>query len=166
MKFILSTLLIFSFSFSASAKKSKAHVHGAAKLSLAIDSNHQGEMILEGSGEVLVGFESKPKNMQQEKALQDAQEKLKDKISELVLLPPSSQCQIQQKSFAIEYQGHHSDFKSTYQIQCQSSLSGAVEFLFSQNFPRMKKLSVEIITDQIQKQFEATSKKTKLELTP
>lgn len=164
MNFLLVLSLIVLSGTAAQAKKSKAHVHGAAKLVLALEANHSGEMILEGAGEALVGFEAKPKNMKQEQALMTAQENLKTKISEMVVLPAASKCVITQKSFDMVYDGHHSDFKSVYAIQCQAGFSGEIAFQFAKVFPRMKKVSAELITDQHQKQVEVPAAGAKLDL--
>ncbi|MFP5518759.1 MAG: DUF2796 domain-containing protein [Bdellovibrionia bacterium] len=134
----------------AHKKSHSAHVHGNAEMDIAFDGV-KGEVKFEGSGDAFLGFEHKPKNMKQEKAVSDLQDTLKNRINEVVVLPAASGCQWMQTKYEIEYHGNHSDVDTEYQVTCQVAPTGKVDLQFVKFFPKMKNIEVEVLTEKVQK---------------
>ncbi len=90
---ILAAILLLTTTAIAKEKKHEhrehgAHVHGAGNLAIAFD-DAKGKIEFKGAAEGILGFEHKPKNKKDEKAVADAVAHFENDISKMIQMDAS-----------------------------------------------------------------------------
>jgi hypothetical protein len=151
-------LLISSFANAESHGKSKgAHVHGTIKIEMAVEGKTI-DLSIDGPAESFVGFEYTPKTASEKKAWSNAETTWnKDLLTKIFRLDKSLGCKITSATFKQEMDeeenkdakkeaGVHSDINADAKITCNKELLGQnLMVALKKNFPKIKKLAVELI---------------------
>jgi Protein of unknown function (DUF2796) len=131
-----------------------AHQHGAASLHVSLDG---GDIALEGPADNLLGFEHAPRNEAQRKTVERAEQQLKQPV-QLFATPPAAECQVQPARVDVKLPAAgsrevHSEIEAEWRWACGKPDALAhvdVGGLFKA-FPRLKQLTVQIVSAQGQK---------------
>lgn len=154
-------------------KAQKAHAHGQAALAIATDGQNL-QALFDGPAEVIYGFEHEAKSEADQAAVSAADNKLKQEALKIFALPADASCQVQSNKLkhAAKHgeaesskgkhkdnkQGHHeehghqedeghADIVWEVSISCKKPLAGTTLKLgLIQAFPRIKNLSVSLVT--------------------
>lgn len=139
----------------------RAHTHGVAELQIAVEGGRL-EITLEAPLEVLLGFERAPATEAQRTAVRAMAQRMR-RPDALFVLPPAAQCALQSvalRSAALPpallgeqdapfapAADDHADLDASYVYRCAapSSLT-AMEIGLAAAFPRLKTLSVQIVS--------------------
>jgi hypothetical protein len=170
MKFILSTVLLFSLSSFAKGKKvhrhHEAHVHGGAILNIAVDQL-KGKLEFRAASAGVVGFEHTAKSEKDKKTVSEAISTIEAKISQLIQFDSSLGCVFTKEKIELVPESEsssHSDFVAVFNITCTKSVVGSkVTFDFT-SMKKIKDLDVTVLADAVQKTAEVKSKPVTLEL--
>lgn len=149
----LAVVLLFSFSLIKTQAHTNAHVHGVGDISIAFDAT-QGKLEFESPADSTVGFEHNPKNLEQKKKLADTLELLKTKMTDMVVFDRELKCAFTSKiaDFEIEKGSNHASTRAHFDIVCAKSPKGSTLGLkFTHLFPKLKKVTVQILVDDLQK---------------
>jgi hypothetical protein len=169
----------------------QAHEHGVGQLNIAIEQ-HQLHLELESPAMNIVGFEHKPRNEKQHKAVEQAVARLREG-EKLFLTSHEAGCSLQQAQVDTsllegddehhhdgghdEHHQHdahheeehgeeaHADFTASYRFECHKpeALKSITVKLFAA-FPATEELEVQLLSGQGQSATELTSSNPKLEL--
>lgn len=159
-----------------------AHQHGAANLAIAFEGV-KGKIEFKSPSEGIVGFEHEAKS-DKDKAIQQSQlAKLESAMSEMISFDSSLGCKLTKVKVEVVTETHaeektsdnkkkskhnhaaHSDTIAEFDVICDKNPEGTeVVFNFQQHFPRVKNLSVQFITDNLQKAISVKKNATKLVL--
>lgn len=157
-----------------------AHEHGAARLMLAIEGNEL-EMEFISPAMNLVGFEHKPGNPQQHKAVRLAIETLKA-ADKLFVLPAAAACSLHEAEVetglaksehhsghghaeAIHEEESHAEFHAHYHFRCRNIAAlDQIDVQLFAHFPATHELDVEMITGKGQKAVELNHDHNRLKL--
>ena len=145
--------MLLSFSFVKTQAHTNAHVHGVGDISIAFDGT-QGKLEFESPADSTVGFEHHPKTLEQKKKLADTLDFLKNKMIEMVTFESSLKCAFTSKiaDFEVEKGSSHASTRAHFDIVCAKSPKGtSLGFKFTPHFPRLKKVTVQILIDDLQK---------------
>lgn len=170
MRYALLLPLLLSTPALAGTTNHHAHVHGAAKVTLALETYLTGTIDLDVPAESIYGFEHKAST----KADKEAQEKgfkpLKNNPYSIVRLP--SDCEVKmikvetEKAEAEEkpepgeeeHHGEHADINASYSLKCTNSLAGAKIWVgMFDVFSRVKSVSLQVLTPHGQSEQKITS---------
>ena len=137
-----------------------AHVHGEGNVNIVFEGN---KLNLEWTmpGDTVVGFEHEPRNDRQTKRLEEAKEKLQD-FNNLVNIV-DGKCSLKNNTLEIDYEGGHSEFKLSSQLECEGTIS-AFQFEIFKNFNRLKKLRVIYVSPTANRSEDLTSRRSELKL--
>ena len=164
-----------SFAKNTHHHSEKSHAHGVAKLMMAFDGL-KGKIQFESPAHSTVGFEYPAQSEAQKKQVASALETLKTKMGEMIVFNPELKCSWSQGTAKLDFDksnshsetGHlssHSETVAEFDITCEKSPQGSkLSFYFYKTFPKLKKVDVEILVDDIQKSYQATKEATTLEL--
>ncbi|MGZ6469111.1 MAG: ZrgA family zinc uptake protein [Bdellovibrionota bacterium] len=136
----------------------KAHVHGAAKLTLALESATQGTIDLDVPADSIYGFEHKATSKQDKEAQEKGLKKLRDNPASLVRMPAG--CTVKTVKVGLEaeeheegpkeageHHGEHADVNASYSVACASTLKGAkVTIALFELFPKIKGVSFQVLS--------------------
>jgi hypothetical protein len=133
-----------------------AHQHGAASLHVSLDGGIL-QIALEGPADNLLGFEHAPRNEAQKKTVERAEQQLKQPV-QLFVTPPAAECQarparVDMKLPTAGSGDTHSEVEAEWRWECRKPdalVHLDVGGLFKA-FPRLKQLTVQIVTAQGQK---------------
>ena len=133
-----------------------AHQHGAASLHVSLDGGVL-HIALEGPADNLLGFEHAPRNEAQRKTVERAEQQLKQPV-QLFATPPAAECQVQPARVDVKLPAAgsrevHSEIEAEWRWACGKPDALAhvdVGGLFKA-FPRLKQLTVQIVSAQGQK---------------
>lgn len=127
-----------------------AHVHGQASLAMAFDGT-KGDIELHMPAETMLGFEHKAKSPADLKTLNDAFKKLETDIAKYLVFDAKLGCTIRKEKMITAYEGPHGNVEAAFKVQCtQSPVGTDVVFKFHDLYPRLKRLTVQALADQIQ----------------
>jgi hypothetical protein len=159
------TLLAVTFAapVTAQTKKHKhshkSHSHGDAKLDVAVDGKTVS-FDLDAPGDVIFGFERRPKNDQDKTKIAEELARLTNSPSEFLILPVDAGCVLATKEIhadqadesAKDKANEHADVNAKYTFNCTSDLAGKklATGLFKA-WPRLKTLKVQILGSKDQK---------------
>jgi hypothetical protein len=137
----------------------KSHSHGDAKLDIAVD----GKTIsfdLDAPGDVIFGFERRPKNDQEKAKIAEEIARLTNNPSEFLILPVDAGCVLTTKEIEADQanestkdkSNEHADVEAKYTFTCTADLAGKklATGLFKA-WPRLKNLKVQILASKDQK---------------
>lgn len=156
-------VLLFSLMAMAHSEHG-AHVHGAGKVSLAFDGK-KGKLELHAPAEAIYGFEHAAKSQKDKQKKEAGLKKLGEQMSEMVVLDPALKCEIKLDMYEVIEKKNHSDVESEFSIACEQPVAGStITFNFQKVFPRLKKVEVEVLADQVQKSLEIKKNGETLEL--
>jgi len=137
----------------------KSHSHGDAKLDIAVDDKTI-KIDLEAPGDVIFGFERRPKNDSEKTKIANELARLNDKATELFILPADAGCTLtskvieaeQAKESTKEKSSEHADVEVEYTFNCTGELTGKklATGLFKA-WPRLKTLKVQVLSSAGQK---------------
>ncbi len=166
----LLTALLFSTALAQASdhehEHHEAHVHGEAQLFVALESNTI-DIEFKSPAMNILGFEHKPSNQAQHKALDTAVHTLKQP-NLLFRFPTSAQCETmvnqvespfsEQEDHTYE-EGSHSNFTGHYQFQC-ADLSSVerIEINIFKQFPGTEVIEVQSISKRGQQTIDLTPK--------
>lgn len=158
-------LKVLLFSMMALAQSDHgAHVHGAGKVSLAFDGK-KGKLEFHAPAEAIYGFEHRAISKKDKQKKDEALKKLGERISEMVVFDPSLKCETKLDMYEVVEKKNHSDVEAEFNITCEAPAAGSVvTFNFQKVFPRLKKVQLEVLVDQVQKSLEVTKNGETLEL--
>ncbi len=164
-----------------------AHEHGAGRLNIAFE-NTKVELELEVPGDDIVGFEHTAKTAKQKAAVEAAKTTLAAGLT-LFKLPVGAGCKLEsskvelhtgeaeKKPAAAEKKGHahghghdhdergHTEFHATYTLTCTAPEKVTeIVFDYFKSFKKAQKLTVAVVSDKGQKQYEVTRKAPRLTL--
>lgn len=155
-------LLISAISLAASEPKS--HVHGQGQVNVAIQGK-RGQIEFRAPAEALFGFEYEARSKADKRKKDKALKALDEKISEMIVLDENARCQIRKEISEVIQGRKHIDVEVEYIIECEAPLAGtSIEFNFKKVFPRLKKVKVDLIADDVQKSLETTKNGESIEL--
>jgi hypothetical protein len=174
---VLSALFATSSALAKKHKSHKAHEHGFAELNLVVEGKSIN-IELRSPSESIYGFEYEAKKESDIKVRDEAIEKLKTRISEMVILEASLECKfstLEVKPFVTEAEEHesakkskagkenhamHSEVHASFKAECSKALAGTkVNFAFGKIFPKLNHIKVQSISGE--KQSGLTVKKDK-----
>lgn len=126
-----------------------AHVHGVAEMDVVVEGQ-KVVITLESPADNLLGFERAPKNDYEKNKVKDVAAQLQVPANLIAL---NAQCKsgkpvVTMPSFG---KGEHSDITAEYAFEC-SNQATQVKLPMWQLFPGIKKLTVNLVTPQGQKQ--------------
>jgi Protein of unknown function (DUF2796) len=137
-------------------EKHQAHRHGAATLQVSVDGRTL-HITLEGPADNLLGFEHAPRTEAQKKTVARADEQLKQPLG-LFTTPPGAECRAQPARVDMKLptggSGEtHSEVEAEWRWDCgQPGALTHVDLVgLFKAFPRLRQLTVQIITSQGQK---------------
>lgn len=163
LKVLLFSLMALAHS-DHSANQQSAHVHGSGKVSIAFDGK-KGKLEFHAPSESLYGFEHAAKSKKDKQKKDEALSKLGDKMSEMVVFDPALNCEVKLDMYEVIEKKKHSDVEGEFNITCETAAAGStVTFNFQKVFPRLKKVQVDVLADQVQKSLEVSKNGETLEL--
>nr|BFD62241.1 hypothetical protein BdHM001_09220 [Bdellovibrio sp. HM001] len=140
-----------------------AHVHGAGKVSIAFDGK-KGKVEFHAPAEAIYGFEHSAKSKKDKQKKEEGLAKL-DNMAEMMVFDPSLKCEVKKEIFEVIEQKSHSDVEAEFAVNCEAPVAGStVTFNFQKFYPRLKKVQVEVLVDQVQKSLEVKKNGESLEL--
>lgn len=137
----------------------KSHSHGDAKLDIAVDGKTVS-FDLESPGDVIFGFERRPKNDEEKAKIANEMTRLNDKASELFIFPADAGCTLAEKDIEADQAAEtskdkasdHADVLATYTFNCTGDLAGKkIATGLFKAWPRLKNLKVQILGSSSQK---------------
>lgn len=164
-----SSLLLFgAFALTqsfAKGKNQKAHEHGAAQVSIAVQGK-DAELTAEIPGADIFGFEHPPRTAQEKQTVANTLQKLRQHPEEMFLVSDASCHAVDANVKAAQEEGlnekaapsakdveAHADVDATYRFSCKSALAGQTLRLgLLKQFPRIKAVKVQVISDAKQTQ--------------
>lgn len=160
---ILFFSFIFSINHTIAAESLKSHVHGALHMGMAVEKN-EVEITIDGPSESLLGFEHAPKTEKEKKIYLEAENNWKTNLSSFVIFESHLQCKQIESSFKQHKAGKHSDIEASAKFVCAKDVSpSTVHIALKKTFKHIKKLSVEVVSQQIQRiEIKEDSKAVKL----
>lgn len=175
--FVLAAGLVFAFNATAQEQKKKhthghhhhrehkAHVHGAASVGIAFDGT-SGKIDFKTPAESIIGFERKPKNEKQEKALSEGLAKLESGIGQMISFAENTGCKLTKEKIESEFDDDgHAEIEASFSVVCSASPAGSTVTLnFQKVFPRLKTVEVQALIGDLQKSVKARKNGTILEL--
>lgn len=157
-------------------KPGKAHDHGHGYLSVAVDGL-KAQVALEVPADGIFGFEHKPKKDAEKKKVADAMKSLRERAKELFQFPAELACEVSEIDVEADQEdtagpeekakdGHaHADVFADYTFTCKSPIAGKeLKLVLMKEFPRIEKLTVQILSGDKQSGTTATAKKDVLKL--
>jgi hypothetical protein len=157
------TPLVFAFlgftiinSALAETHNHKAHVHGAAKLTLALETETSGTIDLDCAADSIVGFEYEAKTKKDQNT--------RDHASSVLIFNPELACTVTATKVEMEKEeskaeapvaesmhGQHSDVNASFKFSCKKKLSGStLQVGLIALFPKLKSVSLQILSDTTQ----------------
>lgn len=188
ISFILCLLLLSSASFSEHHKDHHkglgAHEHGSIELDVAVEGKVI-EIEIDGPAESFLGFEYAPKTDKEKKVLKDAEDLwTKDLLTKLFVLDQKLGCTSSEVKFEQEMDEHHndhhddhkdhkkdakketgvhSDIEAKAKITCAQDLKGQTLVVnVKKHFPKIKKLSIDLVATETKKIDAKSSQELKL----
>lgn len=148
----LAAFLFASFAI-AGTQNHKAHVHGMGKLTIALETEKDGSVALDIPAESFLGFEHPAKTASEKKTMKDAFDKFKNNLNSVVQFDPGLGCAFSDAKIEFERpepgaaETGHADLNASYSVHCAKELQGSSFHVPLMNlFPRIKQISVQIIT--------------------
>ena len=178
MKYALGVSLLFCFPAQAGTTNHHAHVHGAAKVTLALETYLAGTIDLDVPAESIYGFEHKASTRADKEAQERGFKPLRNNPYSILRLP--SDCEVKmikveaEKAEAEEkpepgeeeHHGEHSDINASYSLKCTNSLAGAKIWVgMFDIFSRVKSVSLRVLTPNGQTEQKITSSHDSLIIT-
>lgn len=146
------------------AREQGAHVHGVGQVSLGFDGP-KGKIELNIPGEALFGFEHEARSKKDQAAKEAALKKLEQNIGEMIVFNKDLGCVLKKEFHEVNQAKDHSDVVAEFSVNCQKPVIGStVGFYFQKQFPRLKKVKVDVIADTIQKTLQVSKNGEELEL--
>lgn len=154
-----------------------AHVHGEARLMVAVDKNALA-IELQSPAMNIVGFEHKPKNEAQKKAIQDAVAVL-SQLADLFGLSAKAGCTVEEIEVDAPYAGEahkghkhhdhddetHSEFAAHYHFKCNNiAMLKEIDVNLIKQFSGIQIIEVQLIAPSGQRKFELTANKNHIHL--
>lgn len=156
-------LLLLS-AIALAANEPKGHVHGQGQVNIAIQGK-RGQIEFRAPAEALFGFEHEARSKADKRKKDQALRALDEKMSEMVVLDDSLRCNIRKEISEVIQGRKHIDVEAEFVIECENPLAGSsIEFNFRKVFPRLKKVKVDLIADDVQKSMETTKNGESVEL--
>lgn len=160
-------LLVFPLlPVSAAGKKHhKAHSHGLAKVEIHFEEK-SGIIELEAPADSIYGFETEPKTPAQRKILDDKQNLLKNRVTDLFVLDSKKGCSFAIKEFKpFEREGKHAEVEISYSVICKEPLQGSkLQLGLFKHFPNLKKVKVEALIGSKATVVDVTESNSSIEL--
>ena len=146
-----------------------AHVHGLARLTIAIDSDAEAQVVFESPSESIYGFEHEPRTPEEQAAQDDALATLETGFGDLLVLPEALGCTIASAEVSVEADDHgdhdedghdedghddehegeavHTEVHATYALSCDAGLENAeAEVALGEAFAGIEELEVILLT--------------------
>ncbi|MEZ5842915.1 MAG: DUF2796 domain-containing protein [Hyphomicrobiaceae bacterium] len=165
-----------------------AHEHGAGTLNIAIEKS-KVEFELEVPGDDIVGFEHQAKTAKQKAAVEKARKTLSGALA-LFKLPTGAGCKLASAKVELHTEeaekkadtkpaegkhdhahekdhdeGGHTEFHATYALDCRAPEKlTEIAFDYFKTFRKAQKLTVTVVSDKGQKQYQVTRKAPRLVL--
>lgn len=144
----------------------KAHVHGAGQLQVAFEGT-EGRIEFVSEASAILGFEQVPKTDKQKATLTQAISQFRELHKDMVQWDATLGCtwtpeQVDQVVDSKDPK--HSDFVAKFKGLCVKSPKDSAIKLNFRAFPRLKKLSVDVLIDDLQKAVTYTGKPITIEL--
>lgn len=168
-KVLLFSAIVFAATvtplMSVAGPDQKTHLHGLAKAVMGFDDK-KGKIEFHVNAESIYGFEheatSKKDRDRKEKGLQ----KLEEKMAEMIVFDKALNCEIKKEIFEVNQErGNHAEVVAEFAVTCSGPVAGTIiDFNFQKNFPRIKRVQVEVTADSVQKSAEITKNGETLEL--
>jgi hypothetical protein len=133
----------------------KAHRHGAAQLQVTLEGRAL-QIAFEGPSDNVLGFERAPKNDAQKKTVTQVARQL-NQPAELFTIPAEAGCEAKPARVEIklprpESKETHSEVEAEWRWECAKPEALAhIDVGLFKAFPRLKQLSVQVVTAQGQK---------------
>lgn len=171
---ILAAILLLTLNVIAKEKKHEhrehgAHVHGAGNLAIAFDDT-KGKIEFKCAAEGILGFEHKPKNKKDEKAVADAVAHFENDIDKMVKMDASLGCQFTKEMIGQvpeageEGSGEHSDWAANFNIVCAKPPVGTKIVIDFSSFKLLKDMDITVLAGSVQKSAEFKKKPVTIEL--
>ena len=157
----------------ASEHSLHAHEHGAIKLEMAVDQKNI-EIDLDGPAESFLGFEYRPKSDREKEIFNRHQLNWTQHLNSFISFDKNLKCLVKEASFKQvidkvidkdidkdessvtkrinkKEEGVHSDIEASAKIGCAKNVSGSIVTIsLRKAFPKINKLVVDIISNQVQ----------------
>lgn len=170
---LLSAAIITAGAQAEAFRQHDSHVHGQVEFNIAQDGN---ELLVEikASGADVVGFEHTPENKQQQQAIEQAENTLKQ-ADNILSLSTAAKCKVEHAHVTntlesdIQQDDHkdhkhddddhkdhkhdsHGEFSIEYHFECGNiSKLQFIETNWFNQFPKTEKINVNLLTDTMQK---------------
>ncbi|MES2614501.1 MAG: DUF2796 domain-containing protein [Bdellovibrionota bacterium] len=170
--------LFFSvFCYSTICFAHDAHEHGTAKVDIAFERSGVVNLNFEAPAISIYGFEHEAKTAEQKSVVEKSMKKLKDNIFNMVVFAKTLNCKLTKNKIApfvkeedpepeeILAGSEHGDVKASFTFQCNKTLDKSlIHFSFSEYFPDIHELKVQVLGDKVQKGITIKNKKGDLQL--
>ena len=149
------------------------HVHGAGTLKIAIEGN-KISMDFSAPANDIIGFEHQPSTPEQRQTLTSASESLAQPLK-LFVVPAAAGCSVGSANVVFnaadakaegvstppkgteEAKHQHADFDVDYVVNCTAADKiGSISFAYFQQFAGARKLTVTVVSDSGQSEFDVT----------
>ena len=163
---ILVVILMMNASFNltyAETQNHKAHVHGAAILILAMETEITGSIDLDSAADSIMGFEHEAKSKADQAAKIAAFKMLRDQAASIIKFDKSLGCTVTATKVEMEKEAHgqHADINASFSVSCKKPVSGSqVEIGLIGMFPKLKKVSLQILSSSTQTQSDVNHEHT------
>ena len=159
-------------------REAGAHVHGAGTLSIAIEGN-KVSMDLSAPANDILGFEHEARTPEQQQALAAAKTALAHPL-QLIDIPAAAGCTVDKVNVAFNTPDapsagasgtgtvdthQHADFDVDYALTCKAiDKLTSISFSYFKPFPGAQKLTVTLVTESGQSEFEVTRQNPQISL--
>ncbi len=128
-----------------------SHSHGAALASIAIEGK-KGKLTLETPASAIYGFEREAKSKADQMRKDRGLKKLQENIAQIFAFAESAKCELKLEVYEVQQQKSHADVHSEFSFECAEPLKGTeLTVSIQKQFPKIKKLQVQVIMDDVQK---------------
>ncbi|MDR3606272.1 MAG: DUF2796 domain-containing protein [Oligoflexia bacterium] len=161
----------------AGTQNHKAHVHGNGKIDIALESPTKAIIELDFPGDSIFGFEHQARSAKDKQAEAQAFQKLRTQTDSIVQFDPSLGCQYKVNKVELEkedhdadqkaessggskseHHGEHADVNASYEVNCAKPMTGSqIKVPMMTLFPKIKKISVQILKESGQTQKEISN---------
>lgn len=147
----LFTILNISFARAAEESKQKVHSHGAAEARIVIEGK-RGKIEFESPTSAIYGFEYEAKTQADKGRKEKAIKLLQDKIADIFSFPAEKKCEFKTEVYEVQQEKTHANLFAEFSFTCAEPLKGAeLTVSVQKQFPKIKKLKVDLAADEVQK---------------
>ena len=148
---MMSTGILLLASISFAQRAAPAHSHGAAEARIAIQGK-KGKIEIEAPASAIYGFEHEAKSKADQARKEKGMNKLDEKIAEIFAFAETLNCKIKKEVSEVQQQKDHADVFVEYLMECDQPLKDSeLTVSMQKHFPKIKKLNVQLMVDDVQK---------------